>query len=142
MLGLPEYEVTRNEACGVGVRYQVRYKGRVGCPHCGGLQLQCRDRRTRRLRHDLAKHTVFDVVPGRSEATLESYLDRLQGKSKVRLVCSWIIKRISRTTCGAELLPPFWPDLGRRVRTRKRVVSSQPSPLNSHEHDLLHRPDF
>lgn len=36
---------------------------------------------------DLAKHKVFDVVPGRSEAALEKYLSRLKGKEKVRVVC-------------------------------------------------------
>lgn len=36
---------------------------------------------------DLEKHTVFDVVPGRSEASLEAYLKALKGKSRVRVVC-------------------------------------------------------
>src|SRR5581483_8715018 len=36
---------------------------------------------------DLKNHTVFDVVLGRSEAALEGYLQRLQGKDRVRLVC-------------------------------------------------------
>jgi transposase len=36
---------------------------------------------------DLAKHKVYDVVPGRSEAALEGYLSRLEGKDKVRVVC-------------------------------------------------------
>lgn len=47
---------------------------------------------TRRLGYattfcDLKGHTVFDVVLGRSEAALESYLNRLQGKDKVLIVC-------------------------------------------------------
>jgi transposase len=36
---------------------------------------------------DLRKHRVFDVVLGRSEASLERYLERLEGKSAVRVVC-------------------------------------------------------
>lgn len=36
---------------------------------------------------DLKNHRVYDVVLGRSEASLESYLRQLQGKEKVRVVC-------------------------------------------------------
>jgi transposase len=36
---------------------------------------------------DLAKHKVYDVVLGRSEAALEQYLSHLKGKDKVRVVC-------------------------------------------------------
>lgn len=36
---------------------------------------------------DLRNHTIFDVVLGRSEAALESYLAKLQGKERVRVVC-------------------------------------------------------
>jgi transposase len=36
---------------------------------------------------DLEKHRVFDVVLGRSEASLESYLKALKGKHRVRVVC-------------------------------------------------------
>jgi transposase len=36
---------------------------------------------------DLRGHRVLDVVLGRSEASLESYLQRLEGKSRVRVVC-------------------------------------------------------
>ena len=36
---------------------------------------------------DLRNHSVFDVVLGRSEASLESYLARLAGKDRVRVVC-------------------------------------------------------
>lgn len=35
---------------------------------------------------DLKNHKVFDVVPGRSEASLRSYLKRLPGKEQVRVV--------------------------------------------------------
>jgi transposase len=36
---------------------------------------------------DLRNHSVFDVVLGRSEAALDSYLQRLEGKQRVRVVC-------------------------------------------------------
>ena len=36
---------------------------------------------------DLKNHKVYDVVPGRSEAALEYYLERLEGKQQVKLVC-------------------------------------------------------
>jgi transposase len=36
---------------------------------------------------DLRNHKVFDVVLGRSEASLEGYLQRLEGKHLVRVVC-------------------------------------------------------
>ena len=36
---------------------------------------------------DLRKHTIFDVVLGRSEAALEAYLSKLPGKDRVRVVC-------------------------------------------------------
>jgi transposase len=47
---------------------------------------------TRRLGYattfcDLKNHSVYDVVPGRSEASLEGYLHRLEGKHLVKVVC-------------------------------------------------------
>ena len=36
---------------------------------------------------DLQKHRVYDVVLGRSEASLDAYLVRLEGKERVRVVC-------------------------------------------------------
>jgi transposase len=36
---------------------------------------------------DLKRHTVYDVVLGRSEASLEAYLQRLEGKDQVLIVC-------------------------------------------------------
>ena len=35
---------------------------------------------------DLKNHTIYDVVLGRSELALQAYLERLEGKSEVRLV--------------------------------------------------------
>jgi transposase len=47
---------------------------------------------TRRLGYattfcDLKNHTVYDVVLGRSELSLEGYLNRLEGKHLVKVVC-------------------------------------------------------
>lgn len=36
---------------------------------------------------DLAKHKIYDVVLGRSAASLENYLAKLEGKNEVTLVC-------------------------------------------------------
>ena len=36
---------------------------------------------------DLRHHKVYDVVLGRSEAALEAYFQRLEGKAEVRVVC-------------------------------------------------------
>ena len=36
---------------------------------------------------DLKNHTVYDVALGRSEASLEAYFQRLEGKEDVRVVC-------------------------------------------------------
>jgi transposase len=36
---------------------------------------------------DLRRHKIYDVVLGRSEASLETYFQRLQGKDQVRVVC-------------------------------------------------------
>jgi transposase len=36
---------------------------------------------------DLKKHKVYDVVPGRSELSLEGYLAKLEGKHLVKVVC-------------------------------------------------------
>src|SRR5262249_7631170 len=36
---------------------------------------------------DLRHHSVFDVVLGRSQASLENYLTHLSGKDRVRVVC-------------------------------------------------------
>jgi transposase len=36
---------------------------------------------------DLRKHKIYDVVLGRSEASLEAYFQRLEGREAVRVVC-------------------------------------------------------
>jgi transposase len=36
---------------------------------------------------DLRRRRVYDVVLGRSEASLEGYLNQLEGKAEVQVVC-------------------------------------------------------
>ncbi|HGF1595811.1 TPA: transposase [Legionella pneumophila] len=36
---------------------------------------------------DLGKHKIFDIVKGRSEPDLRSYLYSLKGKERVQVVC-------------------------------------------------------
>ena len=36
---------------------------------------------------DLRKHKIFDVVPGRSESDLKTYLQQLPGKERVQVIC-------------------------------------------------------
>jgi transposase len=51
---------------------------------------------------DLKNHRVYDVVLGRSQAALESYLAHLPGKERVHLVCMDLSSELSRA--GAEAL--------------------------------------
>src|SRR6185312_12580697 len=52
LLGLPEYEITAVEEIAGQIHIRARFKGRIGCPHCGGGKLRLKDRRTRCLRHE------------------------------------------------------------------------------------------
>jgi len=36
---------------------------------------------------DLKNHKIYDMVLGRSELSLESYFQRLEGKAQVKVVC-------------------------------------------------------
>lgn len=36
---------------------------------------------------NLARHSIFDVAPGRSEAELQPFLKSLQGRKRVKMVC-------------------------------------------------------
>jgi transposase len=77
-------------------RYFQYYLGRLaaermgaGCPQVLGIDEHFFSRRHGYATTfcDLKNHSVYDVVLGRSEAALESYLQRLSGKHLVRLVC-------------------------------------------------------
>jgi transposase len=61
----------------------------AGCPRVLGIDEHFFSRRCGYATTfcDLAKHRVFDVVLGRSEASLEGYLERLPGKDQVKVVC-------------------------------------------------------
>lgn len=51
-MGLPEYQVTSIEEIAGRVRITASGTGIVKCPHCEGMQLRLKDRRTRRPRHE------------------------------------------------------------------------------------------
>jgi transposase len=51
-MGLPDYEITGIEEIAGRIRIQVRFTGKVCCPHCAGKHLRIKDRRIRRPRHE------------------------------------------------------------------------------------------
>lgn len=70
------------------VKFRVRELEGRSCPQVLGIDEHFF---TRKLGYattfvDLKNHKVFDVVLGRSEASLKSFLERLPGKDKVRVV--------------------------------------------------------
>jgi len=105
VLGLSGSQISGLERRGGVVRIGVRDAGPVICPHCQARQFRAwhpgrcppvlgidEHFFTRRLGYattfcDLRHHKVYDVVLGRSEAALESYLQRLEGREQVRVVC-------------------------------------------------------
>jgi transposase len=70
------------------VRGQAERSGAI-CPRVLGIDEHFFSRRDGYVTTfcNLSRHTVFDVVLGRREAALESYLNNLQGKQRVRVVC-------------------------------------------------------
>jgi transposase len=88
---------------------------------------------------DLHRRKVYDVVLGRSEIALEGYLQRLEGKAEVRVVCIGSRQRLPRL--GAQALPqcphrgrPFsrhphhplifsWPAGGTWTRRSARIAA-------------------
>lgn len=57
---------------------------------------------------DLKNHKVYDVVLGRSELSLESYLAKLEGKDKVRW-SAWIWLRSTGRLCASTShMPGSW----------------------------------
>ena len=70
---------------------------------------------------DLRRHTIYDVVLGRSEASLEAYFQRLQGKDAGRVVCMDLSSTYRALV--QQVLPPR-PDRGRSL---PRHPSHQPS---------------
>jgi transposase len=72
-----------------GLQRQFREWHPPRCPVVRGIDEHFFTRRTGYATTfcDLRNHKVYDVVLGRSEAALEAYLARLEGKAEVRLVC-------------------------------------------------------
>ncbi len=74
---------------GVWLRQKAGERISVQCPQILGIDEHFF---TRKLGYattfcDLRNHKIYDVVPGRSEASLESYLARLEGKDRVEMIC-------------------------------------------------------
>jgi len=89
---------------------------------------------------DLGANKVYDVVLGRSEASLEGYLGRMKGKEKVEMVC------IDLSTTYRSLVKKHFPK-ARIVADRFHVVKlvnhhflscwRQIDPLGSRNRGLL-----
>jgi transposase len=71
--------------------YELRHKKILNrsCPRVLGLDEHSFNRKVGYATTfcDLAKHKIFDVVAGRSAKDLESYLNTLEGREKVLVVC-------------------------------------------------------
>ena len=67
----------------------MRESSAAPCPRVLGIDEHFFTRRTGYATTlcDLRKHKVYDVVLGRSQSSLEAYLQALEGKDKVRVVC-------------------------------------------------------
>ncbi len=53
---------------------------------------------------DLRKHKIFDVVPGRSEPDLRSYLQQLPGRERVQVIC------IDLSSTYRSLIKKYFPN--------------------------------
>jgi transposase len=58
---------------------------------------------------DLKNHSIYDVVAGRSEAALESWLAKLEGKHLVKVVCMVCPPATARWCGNISLRPALWP---------------------------------
>jgi transposase len=68
---------------------KARERQSVDCPQVLGIDEHTlhKGQRFATTFCDLKNHRVFDISPGRSEPELASYLQRLRGRDKVRVVC-------------------------------------------------------
>lgn len=68
---------------------EAGYRKDAACPRVLGIDEHFFSRREGYATTfcDLKGHKIFDVVQGRSEAALESYLAKLPGKHRVRVIC-------------------------------------------------------
>jgi len=64
---------------------------------------------------DLSKHTIYDVVLGRSELSLAAFMQRLEGKDRVRVVC------MDLSTTYRALAKKYFPN-ARIVADRFHVI--------------------
>jgi transposase len=71
------------------LRLKVAERGDAGCPRILGIDEHFFSKKAGYATTfcDLRGHKIFDVVLGRSEASLEKYLAQLAGKEQVRVVC-------------------------------------------------------
>jgi len=71
------------------IRREAAERSGAACPRVLGIDEHFFSRRLGYATTfcDLGRHTIFDVVPGRSEAALEKFLQRLPGRERVRVVC-------------------------------------------------------
>ena len=85
--GIGAATVERYFRHGLQRRFSERHSGR--CPPVLGIDEHffTRKKGFATTLCDLRKHKVYDVVLGRSEASLEGYLQDLQGRDQVRVVC-------------------------------------------------------
>ena len=99
--------------------------------------------------YDLRQHTVFDVVLGRREASLEAYLTKLPGKDRVKIVCmdlasgyrAIVRKHFPKAKSVADRFHVirlidhhFWPVGGRSIhRLQNRGLLSL---IRRHRHNL------
>lgn len=79
--------VERYFECGLARQFKEWHPGR--CPPVLGIDEHffTRKKGYATTLCDLRKHKIYDVVLGRSEASLEAYFQRLEGRDQVRVVC-------------------------------------------------------
>jgi transposase len=85
--GIGAATVERHFRHGLQRQFSERHSGH--CPSVLGIDEHffTRKRGFSTTLCDLRRHRIYDVVLGRSENSLEGYLQRLQGNDKVRVVC-------------------------------------------------------
>jgi transposase len=85
--GIGAATVERHFRHGLQRQFSARHNGR--CPPVLGIDEHffTRKKGFATTLCDLRRHKIYDVVLGRSEASLETYFQRLQGKDQVRVVC-------------------------------------------------------
>ena len=154
--GLPEYEVTGVDEVGGEVRIQVRFTGKVACPHCGETQLRLKDRRVRRARHESwgERRTVLEVATRKwrclkCERTFwqrfPGILPRLRASERFRRsVCQKHFDGISRSRLGrrervSSATIERWFGWFLRLLAGERITRQCPRILGIDEHFFTRR---